>query len=39
MWSLMIINAFSILFLGHVMIDELVLVVVMNLIGWGAIAH
>lgn len=39
MWSLMIINAFSILFLGHVLIDELVLVVLMNLIGWGAIAH
>jgi hypothetical protein len=39
MWSLMIINAFSIIVLGHVLIDELALVVLMNLIGWGAIAH
>ncbi len=39
MWSLMIINAFSIIILGHVLIDELVLVVLMNLIGWSAIAH
>ena len=35
----MIVNAVSILVLGHVLIHELVLVLIMNLIGWGTIAH
>jgi len=39
MWTLMIINSVSILVLGHVLIDELVLVFIMNLLGWGAVVH